>query len=320
MRPALALGLTFCLTLLILLGLEGGTRIWGPPTLAVPAAEQTLLDERGGLFPYVNRAGYQGKVWGAPVSINTHHLRGPALANTPAPRLLLLGDSVIFGPGLQESEAAHHRWPSSLLPVPQVLNAGTLGYATPHQRAFLETFGETLQPDVVVLAYCLNDPLPAGRPSLILEAERAIAWKQKLRSWLDRHSAFYLLLRGTLKLNWANYRYPAVVAPLYTQTRWDPVAAELQGIQQWCAQRAIPFALVVFPYQDQLVPDRISDDQPQRRLQAFADAHGVQLLDLRSALTADDYLYYDPLHLNAQGMQKSMSRLAAFVQPLLSSI
>ncbi len=319
MRPALAFGITACITLLILLILEWGTRIIGPDTLVPQFAEKRLLDERDGRFPYVNRAQYQGVVWGATVGINTQHLRGKELSTADQSRILLLGDSVIFGPGLPESDAAHNIWPPEIDPQPILMNAGTVGYTTRHERSFLELFGAALQPDVVVLAYCLNDPLPVSRPSLIVDSETRSTWKQKMRTWLDKHSYFYLLMRGTLRLNWHNYRYPTVIAPLYSDENWERVRNEIRGILNWCQNRSIPLVIAVFPYQDQLLPDRPSDDRPQRLFKAFAAAHQVFLLDLRDTLTAQDYLFYDPLHLNARGMKRSMYRLAAIIQPLLSA-
>ncbi len=75
-------------------------------------------------------------------------------------RIVALGDSITFGLGLDFDEV----WPK-VLEVKlgesgrkvEVLNLGVSGYDTGQEVAFLEYRGLDLDPDIVVLAYCVND-------------------------------------------------------------------------------------------------------------------------------------------------------------------
>ena len=94
---------------LLLLALEGLARLAAPDDLTLRKASANLIDGRDGQFPYVLRAGYQGHVWQKEVNVNSLHLRSPEPHafpdTTDVVRLLLLGDSVMFGQGLSDEEA-----------------------------------------------------------------------------------------------------------------------------------------------------------------------------------------------------------------------
>lgn len=118
---------------------------------------------------YVLAAGFEGwhnrPEFRTRVRINESGLRGPDLrprkSNTV--RILALGDGFTWGWGTNDDEA----WPAvaeRLLSEKyprldiQVLNAGTPGYGTDEELAFLESNGAELQPDLVVtMFYAAND-------------------------------------------------------------------------------------------------------------------------------------------------------------------
>src|SRR5215468_4839346 len=59
-------------------------------------------------LPYVLRPGIETTFFGAPVRVNHLGLRGPEVESRPRPgvhRVLVLGDSVVFGAGVAEDEA-----------------------------------------------------------------------------------------------------------------------------------------------------------------------------------------------------------------------
>ena len=80
--------------------------------------------------------------------INGLGLRGAELANT-GPRMLVLGDSFVFGAGVGADETFVAKLAQE---VPfEVLNGGTPGYGTWRELAWLEHFGDGLGLDEVVL-------------------------------------------------------------------------------------------------------------------------------------------------------------------------
>ena len=98
---------------------------------------QRILYTRGPSLdlPYRLRPGVEITLLGAPVRVNRLGFRGPEITPAPAPgvhRVLVLGDSVVFGQGLEEEETV-----SGVLAVRlnaggagryELINAGVPGY------------------------------------------------------------------------------------------------------------------------------------------------------------------------------------------------
>jgi hypothetical protein len=92
---------------------------------------------------FVNRKGYRG--------------REHDLARTPGvARVVMLGDSITFGPGVDDTETFSHRL-DSLPNGPEVVNLGVMGYGTDQELLKLEREGLAFDPDVVILHFCLHN-------------------------------------------------------------------------------------------------------------------------------------------------------------------
>lgn len=106
----------------------------------------------------INADGYRGPEW-----------RAERLAVPDRPRLLLLGDSFVFGTGVEFADTFGERLAASAPCA--VFNAGVPGHAPPHGARLLPELVDRVAPDVVVMAmFTGNDPLdaldleePAGR-------------------------------------------------------------------------------------------------------------------------------------------------------------
>ena len=75
-------------------------------------------------------------------------------------RVLILGDSVAFGIGVGRAEAFPQRMDALLgaagLKV-EVVNCGVPGYSTYNELELYQVFASTLQADLVMVAFCMND-------------------------------------------------------------------------------------------------------------------------------------------------------------------
>ena len=83
-------------------------------------------------------------------------------------RILLLGDSIIFGQGVSFTETLVQRLERALresgaFDSVEVINCGVAGYGPHQQRRFLEREGMTYDPDIVILGFCHNDVTNAQR-------------------------------------------------------------------------------------------------------------------------------------------------------------
>jgi hypothetical protein len=98
-------------------------------------------------YPKINALGFRG---------------GPVTLPKPAGvyRILVLGDSVAYGPGVSRGEAFPQRLQAILAathPNIEVINTGVPGYSTYNEVEVYRAMGKRLAPDLVVLAFCMND-------------------------------------------------------------------------------------------------------------------------------------------------------------------
>lgn len=112
--------------------------------------------EREGVHIATNSLGFRDD---EPPPLNQQHGR----------RILVLGDSVAWGFGVDQSNAFPQTLEAALGEAakrqgdapPVVFNAAVDGYSTRQQVATLAEIGPELKPDVVLFAYVLNDPASA---------------------------------------------------------------------------------------------------------------------------------------------------------------
>jgi hypothetical protein len=97
------------------------------------------------------------------IAVNSLGLRDRERPRTRPPgvrRVLFLGDSVVFGAGVEIGARSTDVLESLLGPGIEVLNAGVSGWGTDQEFLYLCREGFALHPDVVVLGLCmLNDVL-----------------------------------------------------------------------------------------------------------------------------------------------------------------
>ena len=223
--------------LLLGLGLcELGVRLF---SRADPIAENTWsrvvkTEEHMGLLHAVdpvlgwrNRPGadtiFESPEFRVHIRMNELGMRGGALPRTrPAGRrrILLLGDSFVFGWGVEEGETFAAEL-GRRLPESEPIAMGVAGWGTDQELLWLRDEGLRLQPDVVVLCFYINDlidnrsPLRWGTPKTTfrLRADQALERVppppppppapgggpalrgERLDDWLVSHLRLYALLR-----------------------------------------------------------------------------------------------------------------------------
>jgi hypothetical protein len=208
---------------------EAGTRALGVRFPSIPEVAEGdrglwTYDATKGWFhrPASEGASFLGGPDGGRIRINALGLRGGEVSRAKpegVKRVLVLGDSFVFGVGVDESHlfttylaallnrAAPDRF--------EVLNLGISGYSTDQEYLLLEELGRPLMPDLVILVACDNDfsgnvadfaylqyykPYfelgPAGelrrRNLPVPRLDRA----QRLRLWLAQRSNLWNLMRS----------------------------------------------------------------------------------------------------------------------------
>ncbi len=121
-------------------------------------------------YPFNTSAKYKVITWGHEVQNNSLGFREREFArgqSSDSYRIMVLGDSLTWGAGLSPSERYTNLLERSLSAATsrsvEVLNFGIEGGPTTVEADIFEFYHEMVQPDLVVLGFCLNDPQPKGQ-------------------------------------------------------------------------------------------------------------------------------------------------------------
>ncbi|MBL4770705.1 MAG: hypothetical protein JKY61_06100 [Planctomycetes bacterium] len=232
---------------------------------------------------WANRAGASGHIAGEgldyTVSINSLGFRDPERKYAKPDgikRVLVLGDSVAWGWGVDNGERFSDLLELRLGEGVEVINMGVPGYGTGQQFWNLEKFGWRYEPDLVVLCLVLNDVLEADmtehygmpkprfalgedgqwsveRPPGLATTTEINGWAREF-AWLQAHSAALTLLTGKkarlgegLDLDEIVYRDPGDPAragidraTLCISTPGKATHHGLTRMAESCAQHGVP--------------------------------------------------------------------------------
>jgi lysophospholipase L1-like esterase len=301
-------------------------------------------------LPYQLRPGVHVRVRDVDVRVNALGLRGAETTPTPAPgrrRVLVLGDSVVYGDGLDVADTfavlLERALSDGTATSIEVLNGAAPGYDTPAELAYLRDVGLALDPDELVLGVSLNDYTPA--PGLTPWGFLTIKPEERSRMpWLGNHSEFYTLARWMIVYarggHW--YQRAATAAPAAPPSAdgwaaldrgiavmhkrfyaapdpatWERVRRALTGIRDLAQAHSLPLLVIIFPERDQIESAPPNLD-PQRRWLELCEELTLRCLDLVpafAAAAADGPLFQDTQHPNAAGMRVAANATAAVLRP-----
>jgi hypothetical protein len=112
---------------------------------------------------------------GTPITLDAQGRRvipRPAAGVRVSQRVLMLGDSIAFGPGVADDQTFSYLL-HELDPTLEVVNLAVPGYGTDQALLRLEREGVALAPDVVVLHFCLaNDIVDNALPVYLYDGRR----------------------------------------------------------------------------------------------------------------------------------------------------
>jgi hypothetical protein len=189
-----------------------------------------------------HRPNARAQLMGAEVRTDRNGFRGPDLADTAGDgvaRIAFVGDSITLGWGVLEQETFAHRVIATLRAQGRKVDGFNLGVGnlnTTQELALFRAAGARMKPDIVVLAYFINDgePIPTYRDT----------------GWLDKHSAAWVVM---------NYRFDTLARQFgdapdwkhYYRALYDDKAAGWQATQKALAgfaamARQIDARLIVF--------------------------------------------------------------------------
>ncbi len=277
-----------------------------------------------------------------PLRTNELGFRDKPLNLKAAVKILLLGDSVSWGDGIDNVEDVYPQLTEELLSslstgkVFEIINSAVPGYSTFQELRYLEIRGLALDPDMIVLQFCLNDVVERywnlaqyGGDNVFfgIDTRHSIPG---VFGWMIRHSrTFELLARQLVDMSRNKQEYEVRnMAKDYLshelEDAWILTLSEIDRIRDIAAVNNIPFLLIIAPYEFQL-DDPTNTSQPQQRLLSYFNRHGVQVVDLLPCFSSfhlqnsDVELFNDASHFSTAGHKIAAEVIARSLSGILSS-
>jgi lysophospholipase L1-like esterase len=236
-------------------------------------------------------------------------------------RILVLGDSITFADYLPDEAAYVERAEHYLQGAiegrhVEVINAGIGDVGLETEIDILEESGVFIEPDVVVVAFYLNDSRPPwGFPEEIrgrgwLRRHSVLATKIYeqflLRKWIEAQGENrFAWTRTSSRLDWrrnreaflqlafdARYDWGAAWQP----SSWTVIDEEIERLQRLSLEWGFKVAVVIFPVSFQ-AQAAFLEDTPQRIMKSKASALGWPVLDVLPMARKDpQHFFYDQCH------------------------
>jgi lysophospholipase L1-like esterase len=253
--------------------------------------------------------------------------------------ILLVGDSISYGMKVAYEKTFAPLLEASLTQAlgehTAVWNAAVPGYNTHQELLQMERMAPIVNPELVIVQFCLNDYdvqlrlNPAGWLELDYEVQAPQAPSD---AGFSAGSYLIGLARKSHALLFANQlrkefqeshpewfpRWAHYVHHIHTKPGWERAKAALLRMDEAAKKRNARLLIVVFPYEPQL---RLPDREAQDDLVRFAQAHQLSMLDLYEVFRArwQEGLYIgkwgptgppDTMHLNERGHALASSEIA----------
>ena len=212
-------------------------------------------------------------------------------------KILVLGDSITWGHGIDEPQflytsiletVLNEKYPNKTF---EVINSGVPGYSTFQERIYLEKYGLGLNPDIIILQFCLNDifepyltlaSLGGDNQFLGIDTRKAA---DGIFGWFLQHStAFEWAVKRVIQLYKKREEYSAKKLCQNNLSKelneaWDKNLDQIRLIINLARQNNTPIIILIAPYKFQLV-NPVETSQPQNILTDFSNIRGAIVIDL----------------------------------------
>lgn len=281
---------------------EGAPNLMGNPYLLFEMAPGDRLEN--GIHVTIGPMGLRGPEWSAekPVGIR---------------RVMAVGDSSVYGFGVEDDEVFTSRLGTALGPSVQVINAAVPGYSTYQTINLLEIRALALAPDLLLIGSIWSDNNFDSFVDADLLAAYSSFRNRRARTVSDllRHSALFRLLDYKLRVL---RQFPAERRVGWMVGRGEKIGKRRVPIQEYARnletmvelahESGAEVAFMVLPNREDLTRIYTSGAawDPYRKVMRDAAArHGAPVLDLPEVFEVSgqgaDVLFLDEMHPTAQG-------------------
>lgn len=241
--------------------------------------------------------------------------------NGAVKRVAVVGDSTVFGWGVDAEGAIPHQLEVALGEGWEVLNAGQPGYSTEQIARLVDGVVATYAPDLLVYVAPGHDVLDAARTDADILDRRV----PTPVAWVRTESRLFALLKGQPTQGGAPQRPPD--GPDRDDPRRVmrvPVARRGELLAQMVARMApAPVVATVLPGEGELRQGALPRDQRAALLDQLATQAGARFVDVRGAFggpvdVATMTLPGDPGHYSAVGAEVLARTLAVHVRQIVA--
>jgi lysophospholipase L1-like esterase len=226
---------------------------------------------------------------GVPVKINSAGLRDREFSLSKPKdtyRILVLGDSITFGWGVEEEKTFAKVLESKLneSPLPgwpqhyEVINTGVGNYNTAQEVAFFKERGRLYEPDMVLIAFFINDAEPTPREE---------------RNWLARQSSLYVFMAsfwdGILRETGFRPPYSDYYRALYEADKpgWIQCQQAFKDLMATCRQEHIDLKVAIVPELHHL-DSSYEFPQVHAAIRGLSQEGAAGVIDLLDGLSGQD--------------------------------
>jgi hypothetical protein len=267
--------------------------------------DSSLIDEHKYGSSSGLKANASGVVWGKAFHTDEMGGRRQVHSKKGKPKLLIIGDSVTEGVGVEDSATFANLLNNSSDSF-DVRNISLIGWSVADYKNALDTIiAEDHLHNIkkVCLFYCLND-IYGSTPVKDFPVIARKGILSRVNGLLQNRYATYRLIKLSLYQN--SDRYYQYDKALY----WDSIKLNnalhtLFLISEQCKERNIVFEVFILPYRSQLYTH---NDQPQQILSAMFNIGDITYYNLlppmlKAGSPDDLYLFADEIHLSPKGHQ-----------------
>ena len=221
-------------------------------------------------------------------------------------RVIVTGDSFVFGDGVRAEERVSNRL-ESLLPATWVDNLGMTGWGVDNMLRASRWIAPKVQPDLLLVCIYTDDfrrvdPYYTGigfaQPRFVLEGEELVSVPYPALSRLER-----------TRINQARVQ----LGFKYSDYRWRIHEVMLNEFRALATENAFELAFVFFP----ATGDNEKDRTQRRWLSDYGERHGVPVLDLTDSIHGagvDRTYIHKNWHWNGYGHEIAAAEIAPFLR------
>ena len=285
--------------------------------------------EHSDLTGYVHASGFEGfaarkGVFISPVKINSLGLRQSNFEQQlKYPRkVLLLGDSFVFGLGVREEQTFAAQIQNNLNSIYiGIVNGAQTGFSVEQERLFGILLIERVNPDIVIVGLYTNNDIFGDYYKRYKNADVRFGYrlsKDRLFKiapidFLRTHSYVWMRINGVIPNSEQKkiYREFKRISEKETQRAIQPTLDSLVKLNDYCKANNIVFGVL-------MIPPKYGSTRFDSYIKTSLSGKKINLMDLSTKqYTTQDYFIGDG-HWNVKGHQKAVPHVEMFIEKLLS--